>query len=197
MRIPDDPMASPFHNPMQNTIRLFVAAQLPEELKTYLVQARQAYSGPNTRLVPEQNLHLTLYFIGNVPAEEEEEIRQKLAAVARKHQPFTLALEQLEPGPKPTTPRLIWVRFWQQDTFVQLSRELTNVLSVTPPKQEKFIPHVTLARFKKEIRARHNLPVVSPSEETLYPVQSIALWQSKLASPHPEYSVLEEYPLGK
>ncbi|MFB9862211.1 RNA 2',3'-cyclic phosphodiesterase [Rufibacter immobilis] len=181
---------------MKDTIRLFVAARLPQDLTNYLVQAREAYAQPAIREVPEQNLHLTLFFIGNVPATEEANIRQKLAEVAQRHQPFTLALEQLEPGPKPRSPRLIWARFRQLEAFAQLSLDLTQVLAEVPPRQEKFIPHVTLCRFRKDLPAPKDLPVVAPAEEILYPVPALALWQSQLASPHPIYTMVEEFPLG-
>ncbi|MBC3541626.1 RNA 2',3'-cyclic phosphodiesterase [Rufibacter sediminis] len=181
---------------MKDSLRLFVAAQLPDEVKTYLGQARQAYENPAIRAVPEQNLHLTLYFLGNVPATEDTYIRQTLAQVSQKHQTFTLTLDRLEPGPKPSSPRLIWARFQQNEAFSRLSQELTNVLSSVPPKQEKFIPHVTLCRFKKEGPVPRDLPLITPSEEILFPVSSIALWQSQLASPHPIYTVVEEFQLG-
>ncbi|WP_181306366.1 RNA 2',3'-cyclic phosphodiesterase [Rufibacter sp. XAAS-G3-1] len=181
---------------MKDTIRLFVAARLPEEVIAYLGQARQAYEDPSIRAVPEQNLHLTLYFLGNVPATEDTYIRQTLAQVAQRHQPFTLTLEQLEPGPKPRSPRLVWARFQKNTAFSQLSQDLTQALSPVPPKQEKFIPHVTLCRFRKEGAVPRDLPIVTPPQEVRYPVTSLALWQSQLASPHPIYTVVEEFPLG-
>ncbi|GGK68707.1 RNA 2',3'-cyclic phosphodiesterase [Rufibacter glacialis] len=181
---------------MQDQLRLFVAAQVPEEVKSYLGQARHVYDLPGIKAVPDQNLHLTLYFLGNVPATEDSFIRQKLAEVAQRHQPFTLALERLEPGPKPKAPRLIWARFAQNDPFSKISKDLATVLSPVPPRQEKFIPHVTLCRFKKEGGLPQELPLVIPDQEVLFPVQSLALWQSQLASPHPIYTVVEEFLLG-
>ncbi|KAA3438881.1 RNA 2',3'-cyclic phosphodiesterase [Rufibacter hautae] len=181
---------------MKDNIRLFVAAKLPTKVQSYLVQAREAYHDPNIRAVPEENLHLTLYFIGNVPYTEDTYIRQTLAQVAQRHAPFTLSLEQLEPGPKLRSPRLVWARLSQNEAFSALSQDLTQALAPAPPKQEKFIPHVTLCRFKKEGAAPRDLPLVSPPEEILYPVASFALWQSQLASPHPIYTVVEEYPLN-
>lgn len=180
---------------MQDTARLFVAAQLPDDLINYLAQARKPYADANTRLVPEQNLHLTLFFIGNVAVAEAETIKQKLAEVAQHHPPFTLTLEQLEPGPKPRTPRLIWARFRQHQDFESLSRELNQALSTAPPEHGKFIPHVTLARYRKEVKVRLDHPIIQPAGEVLFPVSSIALWQSQLASPHPVYKVVEEFPL--
>lgn len=181
---------------MQDTLRLFVAAALPPDLIAYLTQARQAYENPALRMVPEQNLHLTLYFLGNVPAAEISQIRQTLAQVAQRQAPFTLSLAQLEPGPKPKSPRLIWARFAQHPAFTLLSQELTQALAPAPPRQEKFIPHITLCRFRKDVRPPQPLPTVVPPEEIRYPVPSFALWQSQLASPHPVYSVMEEFPLG-
>ncbi|AKQ45645.1 2'-5' RNA ligase [Rufibacter radiotolerans] len=181
---------------MQDTVRLFVAAPLPEALKVYLDEARQEYTDDAVRHIPVQNLHLTLYFIGNVPVQEQGSIRETLRQVAQKHQPFTLELEQLEPGPKARLPRLVWARFRPNAAFTHLSQELTQVLSPTPPRQEKFIPHVTVCRFRKEGTVPRHLSIVAPVTEVLYPVNTLALWKSTLGSPHPVYSVLEEFPLG-
>jgi len=181
---------------MAQSVRLFIAAQLPDSLKTYLATQRQAYEHPAIRMVPEQNLHLTLFFIGNVPVTEVSNIREKLAEVAERHQPFTLALEQLEPGPTPQSPRLIWARFRQHETFIQLSRHLTYALSPASPRQEKSIPHVTLCRFRKDLPKPPPFQGVVPNKEIQYHVSSLALWSSQLASPHPVYTVEKEYVLG-
>jgi 2'-5' RNA ligase len=182
---------------MQDTIRLFVAVPLPESLKNYLVQAREVYEVPGIRAVPADNLHLTLFFLGNVPAPQLSQITTELQKIADAYEPFSLDLEQLEPGPKPTTPRLVWARFQENEAFSKISKALTSALAESPPKQEKFIPHITLCRFKKEARPSRNLPISKPEEEIIFPVQSFALWQSTLGSPHPTYTVLQEFALGK
>ncbi|GAB2537596.1 RNA 2',3'-cyclic phosphodiesterase [Rufibacter soli] len=181
---------------MLENVRLFVAAPLPEALKVYLDEARQEYTDAAIRQIPLQNLHLTLYFIGNVPVQQEPGIGEIMRQVAQKHTSFTLELEQLEPGPNARLPRLIWARFRPNAAFTHLSQELTQVLSPNPLKQEKSIPHVTVARFRKEGTVPRHLPIIAPATEVLYPVHTLALWKSTLGSPHPVYSVLEEFPLG-
>ncbi|MFD2245829.1 RNA 2',3'-cyclic phosphodiesterase [Pontibacter ruber] len=180
---------------MENHIRLFVAVTLPAALHTYLSQQVHQYQHSSIRFVPEQNLHLTLYFIGNVPQEQLPAISQAIKEVAMQHQPFTLVLEQLEPGPKLRSPRLVWARFRQSQPYEQLSQELTRVLAPEPPKEQKAIPHVTVARFRKDKPAPKNLPVIVPDQEMQLPVDSISLWRSELKSPHPVYSILETFPL--
>lgn len=182
---------------MQDIIRLFVAAPLPPELRTYLVQAQTTFEDPAIRAVPEANLHLTFYFIGNVDAAQVPVIQQKLAEIAAQSSPFTLQLQQLEPGPSPKSTRLIWARFQQHNTFNKISRSVTSALSTSVPKKEDIIPHVTLCRFKKDTHQPVNQPIITPEKSIEFPVNYLALWQSQLGSPHPIYTVKEEFPLGK
>ncbi|AMM52319.1 hypothetical protein TH61_15555 [Rufibacter sp. DG15C] len=182
---------------MEDTLRLFVAVPLPQTLKDYLVQARGVYDVPGVRAVPEENLHLTLFFIGNVPASQQTFILEELKRISEVNDPFTLILEQLEPGPKPKSPRLVWVRFQENEAFTNISRALTQALAATPPKQEKFIPHITVCRLKKDARPAKNLPIYKPEREIAFPVQSFALWKSTLGSPHPIYTVVQEFALRK
>lgn len=181
---------------MKDTIRLFVAAILPPEVQILLQQHLQHYTHPAIRFVPNQNLHLTLYFIGNLPLEQLSSTSERVQEIAQRHQPFILDLEQLEPGPTRKQPRLVWARFTANLAFEALSQELTETLSQQPVKKLKPIPHVTLARFRKDKPVPANLPTIALDTPLQLPVHEIALWQSELASPHPVYSVLKHFPLS-
>ena len=181
---------------MKDGIRLFVAATLPETLKKQLQNHLQPFRHPAIRFVPEQNLHLTLFFIGNVPAQQLASIKQTVREVAQRHQPFTLDFACTEPGPKPRHPRLVWARFKEHAAFATLSHDLTEALAAAPPKQQKAIPHVTLARFRKDRPAPEGLPSILPQEPLQLEVREVALWRSELASPHPIYTVIETFGLS-
>lgn len=180
---------------MQNTTRLFIAAPVPEELKQYLHGQAASFRHEAIRMVPETNLHLTLFFIGNVPEEQLPAIREVTAHMAGQFGPFDLKLEKIEPGPKPRSPRLIWARFSPDAAFATLSHGLTQALSPQPPSQRDPLPHITLARFRKDRPAPHGLEAISPAAQMVLPVREIAVWHSELASPHPRYSILHRYPL--
>ncbi|MCX2740026.1 RNA 2',3'-cyclic phosphodiesterase [Pontibacter anaerobius] len=181
---------------MKESIRLFVAAALPPALLSKLQDQLQHFEHPTLRMLPPQNLHLTLYFIGNVPHQELPGIKARVARVAQQHQPFTLQFERTEPGPKPKSPRLVWARFAPHPAFESLSRHLTEELAEQPPEKHKAIPHITLARYRKDAKPPKQLPYPEAEEPLELPVQEVALWQSVLGSPHPTYKVLERYPLG-
>ncbi|WP_266202622.1 RNA 2',3'-cyclic phosphodiesterase [Pontibacter kalidii] len=181
---------------MKDSIRLFVAAPLPTALQEKLTGHLSHFEHPSLRILPQQNLHLTLYFIGNVPAQELQRIKEQVARVAQHHQPFTLQFERTEPGPKPRHPRLIWARFAPHPAFEVLSSELTAALMGQPAETQKSIPHITLARYRKDAQPPKQLPAITSDEPLELPVQEVALWQSVLGSPHPTYSVMERYELG-
>ncbi|MBB6612229.1 RNA 2',3'-cyclic phosphodiesterase [Pontibacter sp. Tf4] len=182
---------------MQNTIRLFIAAALPDALVPYLQQKLLPFSDDTVRFIPLQNLHLTLFFIGNVPAAQLDTIRQQVKQIASQCAPFTLYLEAIEQGPKPRSPRLVWARFKDDPAFTRLSRMLSETLAPDEPNKLKPTPHITLARYKKNIARPTTKPPVLPEETIVLPVNAIGLWQSELASPHPVYSILESYHLGQ
>ncbi|MDX5418669.1 MAG: RNA 2',3'-cyclic phosphodiesterase [Hymenobacteraceae bacterium] len=175
--------------------RLFIAAPLPDKLKHYLTTLASHYKDEPIRQIPEENLHLTLYFIGNVPAEQLTSIQEVTAHISRQFGPFELQLEAIEPGPKPRSPRLIWARFESSEPFAQLSNSLTQALSSDPPLDRAAIPHITLSRFRKDRPAPRNLEAILPESPVTLQVNEIAVWHSELGSPHPRYSILHTYPL--
>ncbi len=181
---------------MKDSIRLFVAATLPEALKTQLEEQLQAFQHPAIRFVPVSNWHLTLYFIGNVPVQQLSAIRETIREVAQRHTPFTLEYACTEPGPNHKHPRLVWARFEAHDTFSALSHDLAAALAPEPPKKRKAIPHVTLARLRKDVAPPQSLPVVRAAAPLQLQVPELALWQSELAAPHPVYTVLETFRMG-
>jgi len=180
---------------MKEQIRLFVAAPLPSLLKATLQEQLQAVEHPALRFVPEQNLHLTLHFIGTVALAQLPAIQEAIRGVAQQHQPFTLTYQATEPGPKPRPPRLVWARFVPHESFEQLSQALAQALTEAPRKTQKAIPHITLARFRKDQPPPKGLPSITSAAPLFLEVTAISLWQSTLAAPHPVYSILETYPL--
>ncbi|SIT93848.1 RNA 2',3'-cyclic phosphodiesterase [Pontibacter indicus] len=180
---------------MGQTTRLFIAAPLPDGLKQFFTEQASRYKSDAIRQVPTENLHLTLYFIGNVPASQLPAIEDVTAHMAQQFAPFTLYLEAIEPGPKPRSPRLIWARFKNQPDFAQLSRSLTQALSDEPSLNREPKPHVTLARFRKDRPVPHDLETHYPDAPITLQVNEIAVWHSELGSPHPRYCILQRYPL--
>ncbi|RDC64838.1 RNA 2',3'-cyclic phosphodiesterase [Adhaeribacter pallidiroseus] len=178
------------------TQRLFIAVPVPDNLKLFFQEQLLHYTSHAIRLVPWDNLHLTVHFLGETPADNLESIVTILQTVAARTEAFTLHLECLEPGPKPNSPRLIWARFAAHPAFTALCTAITTQLGVKPGSQD-YIPHITLARFRKDVAKPTALPIKNlKNQQISLPVNSLALWQSELKSPHPEYRILVRHPLA-
>ena len=176
-------------------IRLFIAAKLPARLNAQLSDYGGGYAAAHIKPVPAANLHLTLLFLGNTEAGKLTEIKRIVNTVAKNQRSFTLTAEVIEPGPKPSHPRLIWARFYPDPQFTQLCTRLQELLLPDTKIPDNYLPHVTLARINKQNRQGLILPYTRPAEPVAFKVNSISIWQSQLASPHPQYSVLQSYNL--
>jgi len=176
-------------------MRLFVAVSLPDIIKEAIKEYHQVFKSEAIRFIPAENLHLTLHFLGDTPEAALPDLQEKLKLVAQRNQAFTLIFQETAPGPQMRSPRLIWTRFQEHPVFVRLATDMVQVLEAAPGAHGKFIPHITIARFRKDLPKPINLPVVR--EETIpnLEVRTFSLWQSQLQSPHPVYTVLENFSL--
>ncbi|MBF0312702.1 MAG: RNA 2',3'-cyclic phosphodiesterase [Oligoflexia bacterium] len=129
-------------------IRLFVAIDLPESLKTELLNLRMGI--PQAQWTPLEKLHLTLRFIGEVIEPEFLEIAKGLGKVQLPAFPLTLTGVGAFHSRK--LPRVLWVGVQKSEELKQLHGRIESCLREfgVPPEERKFSPHITLARFSSE-----------------------------------------------
>ena len=144
---------------MAENIRSFIAVKLNEEAHLALRQAQSALrkkpGGQAGKWVHPESIHLTLKFLGDVPATRIAEISEALKQACAGHGPFDLSLEGLGCFPNLRRPRVIWagvggdvrtLRRLQQDV-----EEAMNRLGYAPEERD-FSPHLTLARVERNAR---------------------------------------------
>jgi 2'-5' RNA ligase len=138
--------------PMSPRARLFVALDLPEEMRAGIVAwGRRELVDPALRIVAPQSLHITLAFLGHLPEREIgrlAEIIEGLGAAAM--------IELQDPLAKPSSrlPRLFALPVDSPGSVV-LQSELEEKLvaaGLYAPEKRPFWPHVTVARVKSEGR---------------------------------------------
>lgn len=126
--------------------RLFIAIDFPQEIKGML--ARLCLGLPGARWTPEDQLHLTLRFIGEVDGGVFLDIREALHSL--KASPLELTLKGVGFFPPRKQPRILWVGIDKNDPLQLLKKRLDSTLSPLglEPEKRKFSPHITLARLK-------------------------------------------------
>jgi RNA 2',3'-cyclic 3'-phosphodiesterase len=173
-------------------LRLFVGLPLPADARDRLaVWARTAIADPEgARLVPPENLHLTLAFLGSRPRSDVEPIVAELREAARDaRRPLLRAVRYRE-----TRSVGMVVLEDEGDSATALASDVARrleALGVYTPERRGWLPHVTVLRFRTPPRLRLDAPdlgEVSPSEAALY--------HSVLRRTGAQYEIRESVPLG-
>lgn len=197
--------------------RVFLAVNLPEDIKKRLLEFREKWEtlfirrspaerggGGPVRWTKKDSLHLTLVFIGYADEEEIYEICRLTRSIAQKHEPFLLEFEKILYGPPNKTPRMIWLKGKPSGEIAGLKEGLESALSssekINPFKIEKrpFSPHITLARINMgEWYKLKEAPVIEQDFKFSFNVASVEVMESDLKYDGAEYTILESCPLGK
>jgi 2'-5' RNA ligase len=179
--------------------RLFIAINLPENVKKKLAEYRYNYpqlEPKSIRWVSKFNLHITLLFIGYVTGDEMYEICNLVKEIGKKHEPFFIKLERIILGPPNRTPRMFWAQGEKSQALADLQGDLNNIIQQrSGVKYNAFRPHITLARFSASVLKSLPENIDDPFKYEI-PVESIEVMQSELKRGGAEYTVLESVELG-
>jgi len=139
-------------------VRLFLALEPPQALRERLGElADVAKVHCGGRRVPDESLHLTLAFLGEVPEARTEALS---AWVARR--PVSPGEWRLDAWGTFRGPGIVWVGGrWADRSLVQLHESLWDELEAFgfSDGPRHFMPHVTLLRRARQLETR-NLPAV-------------------------------------
>src|SRR5262249_26339271 len=132
-------------------IRLFTAIELPESLRERLALMQGGV--PGARWLGDEQLHLTLRFIGEGYENVAHDIDDAL--VGLRAPAFTLELAAVgEFGGK--VPRALWAGVRTNAALIHLQKKIETALQRLglPAEERKYSPHVTLARLKGSPREK-------------------------------------------
>jgi len=177
-------------------IRLFVAIDLPGELRQRLAMLCHGPGGANW--VAPENLHLTLRFIGEVQEPEIEEIVGRLRAIHSP--PFVLTLAGAGHFESRRRVRALWIGIERSPALIALQGRVEAALQRAglAPEGRRFSPHVTLARLKSGAPAEAHRWLAANGMFRAMPftVAGFVLYSSRLGRGGASYLPVEEFPLA-
>jgi 2'-5' RNA ligase len=136
----------------QAPIRSFIAIDFSSEVLRNIEQVsdqlRQRIGDSAVRWVPVDNIHLTLKFLGNVPAGQMDALAQALKAASTGQSGFEVEVEKLGAFPKISQPRVIWVGMKESDELLVLYHRIEGQIERLgfASEQRPFRGHLTLGR---------------------------------------------------
>jgi 2'-5' RNA ligase len=179
------------------TQRLFIALPLPAPLREFLIGLTAPLH--DVRWTQEEQLHLTLRFLGDTDEALVEPLLTRLAAI--RVQSFFLPLEGVGAFPEHSAPRLLWAGVGAgHPRLHQLRQRIDDtLLSIgVDADLRRFHPHVTLARCGEHAASaaqqwvRSHREFAGPS----FNVDAFELYASELRPQGAVHHLLERFALA-
>lgn len=137
-----------------SSLRLFVAVYPPPKTIAGLMSALDRLDlGPKGR-VADRQVHLTLQFIGDTPERDLAAVQESVERAASGLAGFDLCPLRLMTLPEGPFPRLVAAETDAPAPLLEVQRRLAHRLArnARERSRERFLPHVTLQRFKTAAR---------------------------------------------
>ncbi len=166
-------------------------------LDSALEPLRAVPGGP--RWTPPERWHLTLVFLGDVPAAALEPLVGAVAPVVAATPPLALRLAGGGRFGSRRRPAVFWAGL---DGDVRLLADLARRLATAvrgvglPVEERPFRAHLTVGRWRPGRPADGDLPErLAGTRGPAWPVTEVVLWRSRLG-PAPRYDRVAAWPVG-
>jgi len=187
-------------------MRVFVAADLPESIRTALRQKQaefrdspsQADRGADIRWTNPEGIHLTLKFLGEIQDAQVKQVTEALASLGLFER-FLVEVKGFGFFPSPGRPRVLWAGVEAPPGLAELAGRIEVRLEELgfAREQRDFNPHLTLARFKNP-RPRPALRALVEQQSGLaigrFEVSDYYLFESRLHPSGAEYRKVMRFP---
>lgn len=177
--------------------RLFVAIIPPRPVRARLLALMHGVEG--ARWQSDDQLHLTLRFVGEVDRHGAADIAASLARV--RFDPFAAALSGVGTFGNGGRVHTLWAGAVPRDTLTALHHRVDAAIAGAgiAPDRRAFMPHVTLARFARTADPAGILAFVARHAglaSVRFAVTAFALMESSLGSEGASYQLVERYDLA-
>jgi len=176
-------------------MRLFVGIDPPDSIKQRLLAAMGGISG--ARWQREDQLHLTLRFIGEVDRHRAADVAAALSGV--HHPEVTMALSGTDVFGKQGRPDSLWVGVTPEEPVKVLHNKVDQCLARVglDPEKRQFKPHITIARLGSRVGSLNGFLEASGGlSSPPCTMRDFCLYESRLTHEGANYTILERYPLG-
>lgn len=179
-----------------STERLFVALHPPDSVRAVISGLQTPLR--NVRWTPDDQLHLTLRFLGNVEFETRASLIARLEEI--RVEPFPLPLEGAGVFPVKGAPRVLWVGVGSgHPRLHQLRQQIDHAALAVLPNLDirTFHPHLTVGRCTTDAAASvkswasHNRDYAGP----VFLVDAFGLFASDLHASGSQHRLIQNFPL--
>lgn len=163
-------------------MRLFIALELPVDVRAELASWAAQAAPPDVRRVPADNLHVTLAFLGTRSGDEAAAARALLPVVARPLEELRTAGTLWLPARRPA---VLSLALEAGDRLAGLHEDLVAALVSAigfVPERRRFRPHVTLGRVARGARIDTRRTLEPSAPQLRFHARGLVLYRSRTSS---------------
>jgi 2'-5' RNA ligase len=175
--------------------RLFAAIRPPAPVRAHLLALMGGVAG--ARWQDEDQLHLTLRFIGEADRHRAADIDAALAGIV--HSPFEVAIDGVGSFERRGEAAALWAGVAPQEPLKTLHKKVDQALvrAGLEPERRAYLPHITLARLPRGAGdVGRFLASAGGASGPAFQVDELRLYESRLTPEGAFYTVVERYRLG-
>lgn len=172
--------------------RLFIACRPPVDQRGLLRSVMSGITG--ARWQDDDQLHLTLRFVGAVDRHQAQDVADALSRV--RFSSFSIALSGLGTFDRRGHIDSLWIGVDQQDMLDRLQRKVERACIAVglPPKDRAYLPHVTLARFGRQSSGIETFLAANAGlRSARFAIDWFGLFESHLGHGGSTYHLVERY----
>jgi 2'-5' RNA ligase len=184
-------------------LRCFIAVRIPVTVRKAVGEVIETLkkSGADVKWVPEENIHITLKFLGSTDEAIIENIREALSGRVSPYRPFSIRIAGTGYFPAGRRPKVVWIGIDHAGSLPELQEDVEREMVRFGYEEEKrpFSPHLTIGRVKSDRRMTEMLKRLDAFRETGFgemEIREITLMKSELRPAGAVYSSLAEIPFG-
>ena len=169
--------------------RVFISIDIPLNIKEKIKKIQDILPELNGKKIEEENLHLTLKFLGNLPDKKIGIVKEKLNEIDFRK--FESEIDGIGFFSEKFI-RIVWLHL---SNCEELQKEIDFRLSGLFEKEQRFMCHLTIARIKSIKDGKEFISELKKIKfsKMKFLVDNFKLKESILAEDKPTYKTLAEY----
>ncbi len=189
------------------TVRTFTCIEITEEMKKELYSWQRELKrrrGKDFRWVDQDNMHITLQFLGDVEEDRLDGIAASLREAVLGTSAFDFELASAGAFPSPARPRVLWAGVGRgRDQLCRLQESVSHMMHRAEGfalERRRYHPHVTVARARGRGAGPSMASEIARAADRTWGwgrVQTVVFMRSDLRPGGPVYTPLGEIELDR
>lgn len=170
-------------------MRLFLGLPIPAELANTLARTARTLNLPNARVLPPENLHVTLSFLGQVGQAKLPAILRELDGL--QVEPVLLRFTSIDLFPRAG---ILFAEIDPTLRLLSLQRQVVARMARCgfPPDDRPYHPHVTLARLRSPTPLSSKQTILPSAAQEQFTADVVNLYQSRTLPTGAHYEILAQ-----